>query len=222
MPNESLKHRLSIGPQMSAVAFLWRHLHLNVTWYPGNSSCDSNLCRILWIFFPLVFSWFGPQEGEKLSNPVGGFQEGLTDNLTKVELQMSSLWCPLVVKGTWALWKFCFDLPVVFGNFPVALIWVSSHFSSQWSKCFLSSFHLRVIPQVSLSGLWKLRVELPLFLWSALHSECSSFRTLWSPDSQKFASVVLRGVTDRHAWWLDRYVCVESEADLSPVRLTPP
>lgn len=220
MPNESLKHRLSIGPQMSAVAFLWRHLHLNVTWYPGNSSCDSNLCRILWIFFSLCFHGLDPKKGEKL----GGFQEGLTDSLTKVELQMSSLWCPLDVKGTWALWKFCFDLPVVFGNFPVALIWVSSHFSSQWSECFLSSFHLRVISQVSLSGLWKLRVEPP-----PLSVKCFTFRVqfLQDPVIPRFTEVCFSGVewlgvTDRHAWWLDHYVCVESEADLSPVRLTPP
>lgn len=166
------------------------------------------LCRILWIFFPLCFHGLDPKKGEKLSNPVGGFQEGLTDNLTKVELQMSSLWCPFDVKGTWALWKFCFDPPVVFGNFPVALIWVSSHFSSQWSECFLSSFHLRVIPQVSLSGLWKLRVEPP-----PLSVKCLTFRVQFLQDSVIprftevcFSGVECLGVTDRHVWWLDHCV----------------
>lgn len=39
-------------------------------------------------FFPLCFHGLDPKKEEKLSNPVGCFPEGLTDNLPEVELQM--------------------------------------------------------------------------------------------------------------------------------------
>lgn len=206
MPNETLKHRLNIGPQKSAVAFLWRHLHLNVTWYPGNSSCDSNLNRILWFFFPLCFQGLDPKKREKLSNPVGGFQEeGLTDILLKLNFKCVFITSPwhegsldsmkVLLWSTSCVWKFpsCFHLS------PFTFFLPAEQMLSKF-------FPLERISQVSLSSLWKLRMETPSFC--EVHSILGAFPSgpCDSPDSQKlacFSGVEWLGVTDGHAWWLD-------------------
>lgn len=131
-------------------------------------------------FFPLCFHGLDPKKGEKLSNPVGGFQEeGLTDILLKLNFKCVFITSPwhegfldsmkVLLWSTSCVWKFpsCFHLSLFTFFLPA-------------EQMLSKFFPLERISQVSLSSLWKVRMETPSFC-EAFHSGCISFRTLWFP-----------------------------------------